>query len=62
MSDNNSSAVDIDIYRFLFKVHRIRAKLVDPTRPGYKVLLDWMADPPVYLLCNFFFFFFFFLT
>jgi hypothetical protein len=34
LSDNNSPAVDIDIYRFLYKVHHIRAKLVDPTRPG----------------------------
>jgi hypothetical protein len=34
MSDNNSPAVDIDIYRFLYKVHHIRARLVDPTRPG----------------------------
>ena len=34
LSDNNNPAVDTDIYRFLREVYHIRAKLVDPTRPG----------------------------
>jgi hypothetical protein len=53
MSDNHGPAVDISI--FLYKVHHVRAELVDPTTAR-----EWSSGtgwrPSQCLPCNFFFF------